>query len=124
MLSTKLRKETKEFLIENLKSALSGSLMNRKHVDVEIIEHLLATVESAKLLQESMPVTQNLKTRWNLLDYSIKNVSVDGLWMEFCVYKGKSIRKIAEQSKAEIFGFDSFAGLPQDWILSYKKGDF
>jgi Methyltransferase domain len=90
----------------------------------EIIEHLLAKVESAKLIQESMPGAQDLKTRWNLLDYSIKNVSVDGLWMEFGVYKGKSIRKIAEQSKAEIFGFDSFEGLPQDWILSYKKGDF
>jgi Methyltransferase domain len=124
MLSTKLRKETKEFLIENLESALSDLLPNRKRVDVEIIEHLLATVESAKLLQESMPVAQNLKSRFNLLDYSIKNVSVDGLWMEFGVYKGKSIRKIAEQSKAEIFGFDSFEGLPQDWILSYKKGDF
>jgi hypothetical protein len=107
-----------------LETALSNVLMNRRRFNVEMISHLLATVESAKLLQKSMSAAQNLVTRSNLLDYSIKNVSIDGLWMEFGVYKGKSIRKIAEQTKAEIFGFDSFEGLPKDWILSYKKGDF
>lgn len=124
MLSAKLKKKIRDFLIDILETALSNVLMNRRRFDVEMISHLLATVESAKLLQKSMSAAQNLVSRWNLLDYSIKNVSIDGLWMEFGVYKGKSIRKIAEQTKDEIFGFDSFEGLPKDWILSYKKGNF
>jgi hypothetical protein len=124
MLSAKLKKKIRDFLIDILETALSNVLMNRRRFDVVMISHLLATVESAKLLQRSMSAAQNLVSRWNLLDYSIKNVSIDGLWMEFGVYKGKSIRKIAEQTKDEIFGFDSFEGLPKDWILSYKKGDF
>ena len=124
MRSAKLKKKIRDFLTDILATALSNVLMNRRRFDVEMISHLLATVESAKLLQNSMSAAQNLVTRWNLLDYAIKNVSIDGLWMEFGVYKGKSIKKIAEQTKAEIFGFDSFEGLPKDWILSYKKGDF
>jgi hypothetical protein len=120
----KLNKKIRDFLTDILETALSNVLMNRRRFDVEMVSHLLATVESAKLLQNSMSAAQNLVTRWNLLDYAIKNVSIDGLWMEFGVYKGKSIKKIAAQTEAEIFGFDSFEGLPKDWILSYKKGDF
>jgi len=124
MLPAKLKKKIRDFLIDILETALSNVLMNRRHFDVEMISHLLATVESAKLLQKSMSAAQNLVSRWKLLDYTIKNVGIDGLWMEFGVYKGKSIRKIAEHTEDEIFGFDSFEGLPKDWILSYKKGDF
>jgi hypothetical protein len=124
MLSTKLKKITREFLIDILETALSNVLMNRRRFDVEMTAHLLATVESAKLLMQSMSAARNLKTRWNLLDYCIKNAKIDGLWMEFGVYKGKSISKIAKQTKAEVFGFDSFEGFPTDWILSHKKGDF
>ncbi len=124
MLLAKLKKTIRDFLIDILETALSKVLMNRRHFDVEMISHLLATVDSAKLLQKSMSAAQNLVSKWNLLDYSIKNVSIDGLWMEFGVYKGKSIRNIAGQTKDEIFGFDSFEGLPKDWILSYKNVDF
>lgn len=124
MLSAKLKEKFRGFLIDILEEALSKILMNRRRFDLEMMSHLLATVESAKLLQKSMPAAQNLVSRWNLLDYSIKNVSIDGLWLEFGVYKGKSLRKIAEQTKNVIFGFDSFEGLPKDWILSHKKGDF
>jgi hypothetical protein len=124
VLSSKLKKIAKEFLSDILETALSDLLMNRRRFDVEMMAHFLATVESAKLLTESMSAARNLKTRWNLLGYCIENVKVDGLWMEFGVYKGKSITKIANQTKAEVFGFDSFEGLPTDWILSYKKGDF
>lgn len=121
---TKLKKMTRDFLIDIVETALCNVLTNRRRFDVEMMAHLLATVESAKLLIKSMPAARNLKTRWNLLDYCIENVRVDGLWMEFGVYKGKSISKIAKHTKAEVFGFDSFEGLPGDWILSYKKGDF
>jgi|SRR5215813_9004500 len=35
--------------------------------------------------------------------------------LEFGVWEGKSINIIAAETKAAIFGFDSFEGLPEDW---------
>ena len=71
-----------------------------------------------------MPGVKDLVTRSQLLDYAVNEVTVDGLWLEFGVYKGKSLRKIAEKTRQTVFGFDSFEGLPEDWILKYRKGDF
>ena len=40
----------------------------------------------------------------------------DGLWLEFGVYSGITINSIARIAKhKEIFGFDSFLGLPEVW---------
>jgi len=48
-----------------------------------------------------------------------------GLCLEFGVYKGESVNYIAEQlPQYIIFGFDSFQGLPEDWVDKYTKGSF
>ena len=47
--------------------------------------------------------------------------------LEFGVYEGTSITKIKNMfpSGREIFGFDSFEGLPEDWVgTRRKKGEF
>lgn len=54
----------------------------------------------------------------------IKDVSLEGLWMEFGVYRGRSITAFAENTKATVYGFDSFEGLPEHWDLSNPKGCF
>jgi hypothetical protein len=66
MLPVRLKKKIRDYLIDILGTALSDALMNQKRFDVEMMAHLLATVESAKLLQKSMSAAQNLVTRWNL----------------------------------------------------------
>ena len=71
-----------------------------------------------------MPSASDQVTRSALLNFAIDRVRVEGLWLEFGVYKGKSLRKIAEKTRQTVFGFDSFEGLPEDWILKYRKGDF
>jgi hypothetical protein len=44
---------------------------------------------------------------------------MDGLILEFGVYKGTSIRHIAERvPDRQIFGFDSFEGLQEPWIFA------
>ncbi len=66
---------------------------------------------------------------WDYLKYCIQQVSVHGLWMEFGVGSGKSISFIAKNCAPNIvYGFDSFEGLPEDWIFSdnkiYKKNSY
>jgi len=54
----------------------------------------------------------------------------DGLWLEFGVYKGGTIRKIARfrnitrrEERAVVYGFDSFFGLPETWQeTSFRPG--
>jgi hypothetical protein len=52
-----------------------------------------------------------------------------GLWLEFGVAKGETLRELVDHAirapePVEIFGFDSFLGLPEDWKPGYPKGTF
>lgn len=48
-----------------------------------------------------------------------------GLWLEFGVYEGRSLRMLAANRRAaKVFGFDSFKGLPEDWKAGVPKGSF
>tara|TARA_Y100001972_G_C7562741_1_gene282578 strand:- start:48 stop:803 length:756 start_codon:yes stop_codon:yes gene_type:complete len=64
--------------------------------------------------------------------YCIDAVKVDGLWLEFGVFKGASskfINKIKSElhpkSQKRLHGFDSFEGLPEEWTGNGSpKGTF
>lgn len=63
------------------------------------------------------------------LCYAIRHVTLQGLWLEFGVSTGASLRVIAGQTQARIYGFDSFEGLPEDWVRgegrpTLKRGSF
>jgi len=52
--------------------------------------------------------------------FTIKQVRVDGLWLEFGVWTGTSAKIITYLMQAfdhdkKLYGFDSFEGLPEDW---------
>lgn len=70
-----------------------------------------------------------IKNNWNdNLKYSLQNISVDGLVLEFGVSVGKSIKIIAETMRPKrVYGFDSFIGLPEPWDRGrdvYDTGHF
>ena len=48
-------------------------------------------------------------------------------YLEFGVYKGESLRQwtgLLRDRQTRFFGFDSFEGLPENWVLSCGKGAF
>lgn len=100
------------------------SFTERRAVDYERVAYLLAAVESAKFFQQHMRLAPNLVTRGQLLDHAIKQVETSGLWLEFGVYKGNDLKQIAHQHEGDVYGFDSFEGLPEDWTHFQKKGRF
>lgn len=53
----------------------------------------------------------------------VKQSSTTGLFLEFGVYSGNSIKIIAENTPNIVYGFDSFEGLPEDWYI-HSKGHF
>ena len=49
------------------------------------------------------------------MNFCASSVECAGLWMEFGVWKGKTIVLLAESTSETIYGFDSFEGLPESW---------
>lgn len=61
-----------------------------------------------------------------LWSYSLNKTRSSGLFLEFGVFQGDSIKYFAHhKSEVEFYGFDSFEGLSEDWVGSHKpKGSF
>lgn len=56
------------------------------------------------------------------LRYVMKHIKLTGDVLEFGVYRGTTINQISEfLPDKKIWGFDSFEGLPEDWLLTNDK---
>jgi hypothetical protein len=68
----------------------------------------------------------DFKGRHQLCRYALSQVAGnDGLFLEFGVYKGDSINRLAGlKPQVRWYGFDSFQGLPEAWTLGARKGAF
>jgi hypothetical protein len=92
--------------------------------DYETVACMLAAVASADYMTRRMQGARNLVTSEPLLADALDHCSVDGLVLEFGVYRGDSLRRIAQRAGREVHGFDSFEGLPEDWTHFQKRGRF
>ena len=65
----------------------------------------------------------------NYYKYCLKK-TINGLWLEFGVYTGDTIKILSQLSPPDtkIYGFDSFEGLPEEWHIgvdnTFRKGKF
>jgi hypothetical protein len=122
-----LRAALKKMVVPRLERFLEYRLqdpVSRLSSNVELARTRRATEESARFVDEQMPMALTYSDRYALLDASLKVVAIDGLYCEFGVYKGVTINFIAERTKSEVHGFDSFEGLPEDWNANCPQGTF
>lgn len=65
---------------------------------------------------------------YNPLQYIFEKIKLkhkpNTLWIEFGVASGTTINYISKFTKAKVYGFDSFEGLPENWREGFKKGTF
>jgi hypothetical protein len=67
--------------------------------------------------------SQKLERKWHLM-LALSYVNIDGVALEFGVHKGKTMKLISEFfSNDTVWGFDSFEGLPEDWITQYNSNN-
>ena len=65
-----------------------------------------------------------LQDRPHLLTFALEHTSPPGLYLEFGVASGTTVNLIASVIPSPIYGFDSFAGLPEAWLGYLPKGAF
>jgi hypothetical protein len=94
----------------------------------EFIDHSRAAIMSRRLIKNS----HSIKTIFCNPPYQdMVKPSCDGLWMEFGVYRGNTLTKIANwkhifcgNNSQPVYGFDTFTGLPTDWRYGHNRGTF
>jgi len=83
-----------------------------------IREHrmLSATQEAAEFVQNNIANIEGEFNSYITLEKALSKVQIEGSYVEFGVYKGDSINFIATKAATKnIYGFDSFEGLPESW---------
>jgi len=77
----------------------------------------LALAESVQYIRQHMPDAVGMESAREVLAKALGQVTVPGLYLEFGVYKGGTIRFIADTvgTSQTVHGFDSFTGLEEDW---------
>jgi len=96
----------------------------------ERIERFNWNARLLRTLNES-PDVPVFAGRDQMYDYINRRRMSDGQtaidFLEFGVFQGDSLRKwcaLNKNPESRLFGFDSFEGLPEDWVEGWPKGTF
>jgi hypothetical protein len=122
-----MKQKIRNFL-ENIANKAVKKALNEKNVNLANINEntkKIAYMQTAEYVLANMQTAYSLNSNFELYDYILNNIKVDGEIMEFGVYQGSSIRYLADKLKKNtVYGFDSFEGLPEKWRTGFEKGAF
>ena len=116
-------------LIHEFISVFSNKLINSQF-DLSIQFRLRATNETLDYIQKNMSSAIMFLSTEKFFRYLISKTKKDGSFLEFGVWKGRSIIITSKLIGGErgtlkiVHGFDSFEGLPEDWLWWDVKGKF
>jgi hypothetical protein len=84
-----------------------------------------AALTSARFVHRTMPTARGFHDPISTLEYALEIAPTGGMALEFGVFRGRSLRVIADARKGrEVYGFDSFQGLPGDYRPHVRHGAF
>jgi hypothetical protein len=84
-----------------------------------------AARSSARWAHRVMPTAHEFHDPVSTLEYALQIAPQGGMALEFGVFTGRSLGVIAEARKGrEVYGFDSFEGLPEDYRPHVRRGAF
>lgn len=94
--------------------------------DLELYDAVEGATSSLAFARKNLWTTPSFKHRDDLHRWMLGQVTVsDGLYLEFGVFRGESINRAAGlKPEVTFYGFDSFKGMTEAWMLGTKKGDF
>ncbi len=102
------------------KRTLSEFLFRRfvlKHYGSNLLVDLQldAKRQTVDYVKEHMPDAPYFEKHPQLVEFVVREASLPGLYLEFGVGRGKSIRWIGAHAGRTVYGFDSFDGIPEYW---------
>jgi tetratricopeptide (TPR) repeat protein len=77
-----------------------------------------AFVDSYRYAARSAPAARWFCTGRQMFEHAVGKAGAEGLFLEFGVYFGTSINIIARLTGNPVHGFDTFQGLPIDWVVN------
>ena len=84
-----------------------------------------AALTSARFAHRMMSTDREFHDPVSTLKYALEIAPQGGMALEFGVFEGRSLTVIAEARKGrEVYGFDSFQGLPEDYRPHVRQGAF
>lgn len=84
-----------------------------------------AARSSATYAAQVMPTARIFTDPHGTLRHVLSIAPSGGMALEFGVFQGRSLRIVAEaRPEGEVYGFDSFAGLPEDYRSHVREGAF
>jgi predicted O-methyltransferase YrrM len=84
-----------------------------------------AAASSERFAREVMPTARVFNDSIATLKHALSLAPPAGMALEFGVYSGRTLTVIADARKHnQVFGFDSFQGLPEDWRSNIPAGTF
>ena len=118
-----VHKIIKRLLWRTFSEAIEFAL-DRNEMNIVRAMRRSAAEDTANFITENLPHVRYFEDRWALLEHAISHIETEGIYTEFGVYKGASLKFIASRTDRKVFGFDSFEGLPEDWVLNYDRDYF
>lgn len=102
------------------KRTLSEFLFRRfvlKHYGSNLLVDLQleAKKQTIDYIKANMPDAPHFEKHPKLVEFVVDQASLPGLYLEFGVGRGKSIRWIGARADRTVYGFDSFEGIPEYW---------
>ena len=84
--------------------------------DIEVALRFRAIMDSADFVSQNIPLHKRFDGP-ALRTICLKLAPPEGLLLEFGVWQGGSINFFADATDRQIYGFDSFEGLPEPWTM-------
>lgn len=98
---------------------------HRDRRDVMVAKERATTLEAAMFVVSDMRGATPLPSPHDTLRHSLSLAPQGGMALEFGVWTGGTLRLITEARDGhEVYGFDTFSGLPQEWIPGFPAGAF
>ncbi len=94
--------------------------------DLDLVRYFNDPAGAAAFEKEHLMDVPTFRDRQELFKHALGEISSDeGLFLEFGVYRGNSINRLARiKPNVTFYGFDSFVGLPEHWRAGSRKRAF
>ncbi|MDQ3740983.1 MAG: class I SAM-dependent methyltransferase [Actinomycetota bacterium] len=106
-------------------TAAMHAIEQRERRDIHAAGQRDAVLSSARFARAAMPAVPVFSEPLDTLAHALALAPPDGMVLEFGVSGGRTLDVLARSRKGvDVYGFDSFQGLPEDWRSAVRAGAY